>query len=78
MLKSPKKMQKKKRLYIGKKKVPRWAEDIQQNDENVDAKVIFGECKVENLDTNIIFKVFGDEEIERTSSAKWNPSLFKV
>ena len=43
----------------------------------VDAKEIFGECKVEHLDTNLIFKMFR-EHIERTSSAKWNPYQFKV
>lgn len=84
MLKSPKKTpqnkKKQKRLYIGKKKVPKWAEntnnlDLNEVDEGTN---LFGLCKVEHLDTNIIFKVFGKDIIERTSSAKWTPYMFQV
>ena len=82
ILKSPKKNppNKKKRLYIGKKKVPRWAADkssLRLGEVN-EGKDLFGECKVEHLDTNLIFKVFEKQIIERTSSAKWSPYMFQI
>ena len=49
LLKSPKKTQKKgRRLYAGSKRIPRWAEELKIFETNVavEAKEIFGECKV--------------------------------
>lgn len=82
LLKSPKKVPKKKRLFVGNKKIPRWAEDLGKIEEQCQKQKgqgveVFGRCVVEHLDTNIMFK--GRKEgIVRTSSAKWNSRMFQT
>lgn len=77
---SPKKSKSKaKRLYIHRKRVPRWAEDLnkvndmvhqQKRNPKYDTTEIYGICLVEKLDTNVIFN--GNEIYHRGSSARWN------
>jgi hypothetical protein len=77
---SPKKSKSKaKRLYINKKRIPRWAADlerinhivrIQKNDPKFDPEHIYGICVIERLDTNVMFN--RREIYNRGSSARWN------
>jgi hypothetical protein len=51
MLMSPKKLTKSKRLYVGSKKIPRWAEDLAEVErkcakQDINGTSIFGKCVV--------------------------------
>ena len=85
ILDSPKKSKtKKKRLYVNKKKVPRWAEDLkevaklygseQQRNLRKDFNQIFGVCIVENMQTNPIFN--RNDTYVRSSTVKWNHNYY--
>lgn len=57
--------------------MPRWAEDLEEVVRKQDEQKgleSFGCCVVENLDTNLVFEK--ELELERTSSARWNPRMF--
>ena len=83
ILDSPKKSKSqvrlKRRMFVGNKRVPRWAEDLEKvadevNRQQADARMrpgeLYGECLVERLNSNL---VMGKEaNYVRGSSAKWD------
>ena len=76
LLDSPKKTNRSKRLYIRNKKIPKWAENLNNVSEQVmqqkkvNPRNLFGVFYVENLNSNAVLSL--NENYKRTSSAKWN------
>lgn len=82
LINSPKKdKQVSKRLYIHQKRIPRWAEDLVEVSKEVERQAktgkdplsIYGVCVVEQLNTNVIFRL--KEDFQRHSSAKWDKEV---
>lgn len=83
IMNSPKKTgtKNKRRLYINKKKIPRWAEDLKKVREQALVQMknpnfnreLFGESTMEMVETDTIFAMKGTGSLERKdhSTAKW-------